>query len=87
MLRPVAVTAAVWATCTKRHAVYKEATREGGLFCLLLSSLLSVAAGLSYQSADFPNMTTSKNTPALCGVWLPATRASKVDFLQPLRAE
>ena len=26
------VTAAVWATCTKQQAVYKEATREGGLF-------------------------------------------------------
>jgi hypothetical protein len=34
MLRPVVVTAAaVWATCTKRHAVVtKEATRKGGLF-------------------------------------------------------
>jgi len=32
MLRPVVVTAAVWATCTKQDAVYKEATREGGLF-------------------------------------------------------
>ncbi len=34
MLRPVVVTAAVWATCTKQQAVYKEATRKGGLFCL-----------------------------------------------------
>lgn len=55
MLRPVVVTAAaVWATCTKQQAVYKEATREGGLFCLLRSSLLSLAGRLVVPQRGFP---------------------------------
>jgi hypothetical protein len=59
----VVVTAAVWATCTKQQAVYKEATREGGLFCLGCSSLLSLAGRLC------PSISTHANVcrrPQIC---------------------
>ena len=42
MLRPVVVTAAEWATCTKQYAVYKRGHPQGWPLCLLWSSLLSV---------------------------------------------
>jgi hypothetical protein len=71
----VVVTAAVWATCTKQHAVYKEATRKGGLSCFGAQfPALSDRPACRTQRGSPRAMMTSKNTPALHGVWLPATR-------------
>jgi hypothetical protein len=73
----VAVTAAVWATCTKQDAVcYKRGHPQGWPLCLLRSSLLS-AAGRNFPARLEPRLEKVQRwePPHSCG----GARLSSVD--------